>query len=161
MKCAVAVLCCLAALVPGLATACEMPDIAGKPAFRWPLKLPVTAEYGEKFHPLLQLKRWHPGIDIAAPVGTPVSAAMPGRVSKAAYIGDYGNSSTIDHGGGWVTSYSHLQRFSVREGDCVPSGGEIGKVGATGLVEGPSLHFEIRRDGRAVDPTDFLPGRSP
>jgi murein DD-endopeptidase MepM/ murein hydrolase activator NlpD len=152
-------LCVIAGLFPSVAFGCDMPAIDGKPAFRWPLNWPMTAAFGEKFHPLLQLKLWHPGIDIAAPVGTPVSAALPGRVSKAAYIGDYGNSITIDHGGGWETSYSHLQRFSVREGDCVPSGGEIGKVGATGLVEGPNLHFEIRRDGRTVDPTNFLPGR--
>ena len=146
-------------LLPSVVFACDMPTIVDKPTFVWPLQFPVTEGYGIKFYPFLQITRLHPGIDIAAPVGTAVQATMQGRVTTTSFLGDYGNSITIDHGGGWETTYSHLQRFSVRVGDCVNAGDQIAPVGMTGLTQRPHLHFEILRAGRNVDPFRFLPER--
>ena len=146
-------------LLPSVVFACDMPTIVDKPTFVWPLQFPVTEGYGIKFYPFLQITRLHPGIDIAAPVGTAVQATMQGSITTTAFLGDYGNSITINHGGGWETTYSHLQRFSVRVGDCVNAGDQIAPVGMTGLTQSPHLHFEILRAGRNVDPFRFLPER--
>jgi murein DD-endopeptidase MepM/ murein hydrolase activator NlpD len=98
----------------------------------------------------------HTGIDYAAPVGTEVSATGAGRVIFASTIRGYGTTIDIDHGGGVVTRYAHLSEIAegVREGTRVKAGDEIGAVGATGLVSGPNLHYEVRVDGRPVDPKD-------
>lgn len=98
----------------------------------------------------------HTGIDYAAPVGTEVSATGAGRVIFAGSIRGYGITIDIDHGGGVVTRYAHLSEIAedVRVGTRVKAGDEIGAVGATGLVSGPNLHYEVRVDGRPVDPKD-------
>jgi murein DD-endopeptidase MepM/ murein hydrolase activator NlpD len=163
MKNLIAVLCCLATLVPGVATACEMLLLEGKPSFPWPLQGRLVAGFGMRLHPLLNMKKMHPGVDLAADISTPVQASRGGRVVMAAYDGDYGNTITVDHGNGWETLYAHLQRFAPKsgEGDCVKAGEVIGFVGMTGLTQGPHVHFELRRHGVAVNPVDFLPGRTP
>ena len=112
----------------------------------------LTSGFGLRLHPLLNERRMHTGIDWAAPTGTPVSAAGKGRVVSAGREGFYGNKVVIDHGGGWQTVYAQLDRFSVKAGDCVDAKAEIGAVGSTGLSSGPHLHFEILREGQAVDP---------
>jgi murein DD-endopeptidase MepM/ murein hydrolase activator NlpD len=94
----------------------------------------------------------HTGVDWSAPLGTPVHAAGAGRVLMAAFSGAYGNAILIDHGAGWQTLYSQLASFAVGEGDCVSAATLIGRVGSTGLSVGPHLHFEVRRDGRSLDP---------
>ena len=101
----------------------------------------LSSVFGRRNHPVLGGVRMHTGIDYAAPVGTEVSATGAGRV---------------DHGGGVVTRYAHLSEIAedVREGTRVKAGDSIGAVGATGLVSGPNLHYEVRVDGRPVDPTD-------
>ena len=85
-------------------------------------------------------------------------SAAAGTVISAAYKGEFGNRVEIDHGNGYATSYSHLARFapSVKRGDCVAAGTVIGQVGATGLVAGPHLHFEVSRDGEPIDPVPLL-----
>lgn len=116
----------------------------------------LSSVFGRRNHPVLGGVRMHTGIDYAAPVGTEVSATGAGRVVFAGTIRGYGLTIDIDHGGGVVTRYAHLSEIAedVREGTRVKAGDSIGAVGATGLVSGPNLHYEVRVDDRPVDPTD-------
>lgn len=99
--------------------------------------------------------RTHKGIDMIAQPGTPVHAAGSGVVVRAEpTTGGFGNLVVIDHGGGTHTYYAHLQTIDVREGDRVETGALIGGVGSTGRSSAPHLHFEVRQDGRPIDPTD-------
>lgn len=98
----------------------------------------------------------HQGIDFAAPTGTPVFTVAEGTVAHAGRSGGYGNLVVVDHGGGITTYYAHLSAFGtgIHEGAKVERGQEIGLVGSTGQSTGPHLHYEIRRDGRYLDPAD-------
>jgi murein DD-endopeptidase MepM/ murein hydrolase activator NlpD len=98
----------------------------------------------------------HQGIDFAAPTGTPVVTVADGTVVHAGLNGGYGNLVVVDHGGGITTYYAHLSAYGegVQEGARVERGQEIGQVGSTGRSTGPHLHFEIRRDGKYLDPAD-------
>lgn len=128
------------------------------------LQLPVTAahrvssRFGMRRHPIHGDVRMHTGLDLAAPIGTPVSAAAAGRVVAAGSRGGYGLTVDIDHGGGLLTRYAHLNRIEVERGDRLAAGQRLGTVGMTGTVTGPHLHLEVREHGRAVDPADWLVG---
>jgi murein DD-endopeptidase MepM/ murein hydrolase activator NlpD len=108
-------------------------------------------------HPVLRITRPHAGIDIAAPVGEPILAPAAGRVTFAGNMtGGYGNTVEIDHGYGYVTRFAHASRVLVRVGEKVERGQTIAEVGATGLVTGPHLHYEVELNGVAVDPLNFI-----
>jgi septal ring factor EnvC (AmiA/AmiB activator) len=112
---------------------------------------------GSRFHPVLRISRPHKGIDIAARVGEPILAPARGRVRFAGNKGNgYGNMVEIDHGYGYVTRYAHASQLLVRSGQMVSRGDLIARVGATGLVSGPHLHYEVEVDGRQVDPLNFI-----
>lgn len=100
--------------------------------------------------------RFHGGVDFVADTGTPVAAARDGRVTRAGWWGTYGNVVVLDHGDGSETRYAHLSRLHVSAGDVVRQGDVVGAVGSTGASTGPHLHFELRFDGRAVDPLAYL-----
>lgn len=99
---------------------------------------------------------FHSGLDLAAPTGTQVRAAAAGRARVLWNPTGYGLYVLVDHGGGLQTLYGHLSAASIEDGAQVQAGEEIGRVGSTGLSTGPHLHFEVRRDGRAVDPSPLL-----
>jgi len=117
----------------------------------------VSSGYGVRRDPFRRKRRKrHNGIDLRAGRGVSVLAAGPGMVSKAERMRGYGRVVYVDHGGGVETRYAHLQRISVKEGQFVPPGGLVGKVGSSGRATGPHLHFEVRQNGRPVAPVEIL-----
>ena len=116
-----------------------------------------SSGFGMRNHPTLHYRRPHEGIDLTAPTGTDIYATGDGIVTKARRTsGGYGNLVTIDHGFGFETRYGHMHRIEVKEGDEVKRGQVIGTVGNTGESAGPHLHFEVRKNGRPVDPIDYF-----
>jgi septal ring factor EnvC (AmiA/AmiB activator) len=116
----------------------------------------VSSGFGMRRHPVHGDVRMHHGLDLAAPTGTPVVAAEPGRVAMAGSRGGYGLVVDIDHGDGVLTRYAHLNTIEVRQGERLAGGQRLGTVGATGTVTGPHLHFEVRLQGRSIDPAQWL-----
>jgi len=116
----------------------------------------ISSGFGMRRHPVLGRTRMHNGIDIAAPSGTPIRASASGTVVTATYMRGYGNTVIIDHGQGFSTLYGHCSRLMVRAGQRVGQGQVIAAVGSTGLSTGPHLHFEIRINGRPVNPMGYL-----
>ncbi|MDZ7748621.1 MAG: peptidoglycan DD-metalloendopeptidase family protein [Halofilum sp. (in: g-proteobacteria)] len=114
----------------------------------------VSSAFGRRDHPVLGYTRMHEGLDFAAPRGTPVIAAGDGRIVRAERYGSYGRYVRIRHDTRLSTSYAHLSSYAdgVSPGQRVTQGQTIGYVGATGLATGPNLHYEVQRDGQAVDP---------
>ena len=100
----------------------------------------------------------HQGVDIDADYGDDVFSADGGVVSFAGTLGTYGNLIEIDHQNGYKTRYAHLSSINVSKGDTLTKGEFIGKVGATGRVTGPHLHFEVIVNGKAQDPMNYLRG---
>jgi murein DD-endopeptidase MepM/ murein hydrolase activator NlpD len=98
----------------------------------------------------------HNGLDMNAAMGQPIVAAADGTVFFAAVKGGYGNSIMIDHGGGMVTLYAHQSRFAVGVGTRVSAGQVIGYAGSTGVSTGPHLHFEVRINGKPVNPVKYF-----
>jgi murein DD-endopeptidase MepM/ murein hydrolase activator NlpD len=119
----------------------------------WPTRGFVTQEFLAANR---DAQRFHPGIDIAAPAGTPVRAAAGGAVTFAGWDPQYGYLVGIDHGMGIETFYGHNSRLTVTAGQRVERGTLIGWVGSTGRSSGPHLHFEVRKDGIPVDPRQYL-----
>ena len=120
-------------------------------AVRWPLVDRVTSEYGPRWG------RMHEGIDIGGALGAPIHAAESGRVGFAGWIGGYGNTIIVDHGGGMATLYAHMHGFATSFGETVSIGQVLGYVGNTGFSQGPHLHFEVRVGGTPVNPRKYLP----
>lgn len=100
--------------------------------------------------------RFHGGIDLVAATGTAVATSRGGVVSFAGWAGAYGYAVFVDHEAGWQSRYGHLSRIDVRVGDRLRQGAVLGGVGSTGASTGPHLHFEIRHEGRALDPLTFV-----
>ena len=116
-----------------------------------------TSGYGVRSDPFQGRSAMHAGIDLAGPVGTAIYATADGVVSTAGYnSGGYGNLIKIDHGKGIETRYGHLSKMSVRAGQRVKRGELIGRMGSTGRSTGSHLHYEVRVDGRAVNPIPFM-----
>ena len=126
------------------------PDLSALTAS--PLPGAENSGFGWRDDPVRGGRKFHKGTDFDADRGTPVHAAGDGVVVFAGSREGYGNVIFVDHGGGIVTRYAHLSKIGVKRGETVLAETVIGKVGATGRVTGPHLHFEIRIDGRAVDP---------
>ncbi|MFD1776596.1 murein hydrolase activator EnvC family protein [Paenibacillus rhizophilus] len=128
-----------------------------------PLLLPVgsariSSPYGYRIHPVTGERKLHTGVDFAVPQGTDIHAAEAGTVIVAEWWSGYGYCVVIDHGGGMWTLYGHIREggIKVSVGDKVERGQTIAESGATGRVTGPHLHFEVRIDGKPVEPMDYL-----
>ena len=120
----------------------------------WPLDVPGFVTRGQVRAGVPDES--HPGIDIAVPVGTPVRASGGGTVTAAGYDADYGFFVLLQHPSGYETMYGHTSRLLAAEGDQVQSGQVIGLSGNTGRSTAPHLHFEIRHDGKSIDPLELV-----
>lgn len=121
-------------------------------AMIWPAHGRITSTFGYRYHPILHFGRMHKGIDFGAAWGSPIVAAADGRVIRAGWAGGYGRQVRLAHGGGMVTSYSHMSRIAAEPGAIVRQGEVIGYVGSSGLSTGAHLHYEVIKDGVAVNP---------
>lgn len=115
-----------------------------------------SSSYGWRIDPFNGNRAFHEGLDFTANVGTPIRAAADGIVSEAGPTPDYGNLVKIEHGAGLETRYAHASKLLVKEGDRVIKGQIIALVGSTGRSTGPHLHYEIRLNGIALDPRQYL-----
>lgn len=122
----------------------------------WPISGPITSEFGWRTHPIFGSARFHSGLDIGGDYGMPIHAAQSGVVIEAGWIGGYGNTVMIDHGGGIVTLYGHNESLAVGVGQQVSQGQVIAYCGSTGNSTGPHCHFEVRVGGEPVSPWDYL-----
>ncbi len=120
--------------------------------FVWPVRGYVSSGYGYRISPFTGARQFHSGLDIAAPQGTPVKAAMYGRVVDTGYDTNSGNYIIISHHGGYKTLYAHLDVIRVKPGTAVKTGDRIGDVGSTGLSTGSHLHFSVYKYGVTVNP---------
>lgn len=134
----------------------EWYDGSGKGERRGMMGMPaagrITSTFGMRRHPLLGYVRMHKGMDIGAPYGAPIYAAADGQVEIAGRHAGYGNFVKIDHNGTLATGYGHMSRIAVRPGQTVRKGQVIGYIGSSGLSTGPHLHYELYRNGVAVNP---------
>ena len=129
--------------------------LASRPSI-WPTMGEVTSRFGSRNSPGGIGSNFHPGIDIANSIGTPVIATADGIVVESGWSSGYGETVEIDHGNSMTTLYGHNSQIVVRKGDNVKKGQLIAYLGNTGYSTGPHLHYEIRVNGTAVNPASFL-----
>jgi murein DD-endopeptidase MepM/ murein hydrolase activator NlpD len=122
----------------------------------WPVHGWVTSDFGGRINPITGMPKFHEGIDIAAPYGSPIYAPSDGMISFSGYKGGYGNALVLDHGYGVSTLYGHTSTILVKEGEKVRRGQLIALVGSTGAATGPHLHYEVHVDGVPTDPMKFI-----
>ncbi len=147
---------------PPRSSAKPPPAIVSRHQFVWPARGELTSRYGWR----RRARRHHAGIDIGAPWGSPIVAAMAGTVRYSGWYHAYGRTVILDHENGITTLYGHASKLLVRTGQRVAAGQPIAKIGCTGRCTGPHLHFEIRLNGRALNPlsvslVDSLPVPTP
>ncbi|MBI4754264.1 MAG: M23 family metallopeptidase [Betaproteobacteria bacterium] len=116
----------------------------------------MTSSFGWRIDPFTGHRALHEGVDFPSSIGSPIKAAAGGVIIAAASHPQYGNMVEVDHGNGLVTRYAHASRLTVKEGAVVKRGQKLAEVGSTGRSTGPHLHFEVRKDGVAVNPHRFL-----
>ena len=125
--------------------------------YQMPVQGRISSEFGNRFHPIDKRIKFHAGIDIAAPLGTPIATAASGTVKFAGWSKGYGNMVIIEHPDGRQTRYGHASKLFVATGDTVTAGQQIAAVGSTGKSTGPHVHFEMRENDQPVNPLKFLP----
>lgn len=122
----------------------------------WPVRGWVTSAFGPRVSPFTEKPAWHDGLDIGASPNAPVQAPALGRVVTVAFDSKMGNMVKLDHGYGIETVYGHLAKSLVKEGQRVKRGDVVALVGSTGLSTGPHLHYMVKKNGQALDPTKFI-----
>jgi len=122
----------------------------------WPVHGWLSSTAGNRSDPFTGENDFHPGLDISADKGDPVYATADGTVTNASMAGNYGNLVIIDHGYGLETRYGHLSAFKIKQGQTVKRGDLIGLVGSTGRATGAHLHYEVRANGRILNPLQLL-----
>ncbi|GHV28854.1 hypothetical protein AGMMS4952_13540 [Spirochaetia bacterium] len=142
--------------IPGAKMRKEDLKLALGELFIYPIRGRLTSPYGWRNDPISGVRRYHAALDLAAPMGTAIKAAMDGRIATVGYNGNFGNYIIISHSKGFQTLYGHLSSVSVKQGAYVYQGGKIGAVGSTGYSTGPHLHFAVYKNGKAVNPLEFL-----
>ncbi len=122
----------------------------------WPVHGWVSSKFGHRISPFTGRDTMHGGVDISAPMYTPVVASAAGTVILAQFEAGLGNAVIVSHGYGLKTTYGHLAKLKVRDGQTVKRGDVIGWVGSTGLSTGPHLHYEVEHRGTGMDPLKFI-----
>jgi murein DD-endopeptidase MepM/ murein hydrolase activator NlpD len=130
----------------------------GTPPWLWPVSGPISSEFGGRWSPYGHSYEFHPGLDIRATSGTPVTATGGGIVVFAGRMNGYGNMVVVDHGFELKTVYAHLSAVYMDVGQRVQAGDVVGTVGQTGRATGPHLHYEVRVGAAPVDPLCYLDG---
>ena len=134
----------------------ESPDLPSGMPLEEGADVKITSEWGMRMHPIKKKKMMHYGIDLAAPLGTPVVATANGRVETVEFKDGYGNTVKLKHSEEYATLYTQLQSFKVKTGQKVKKGEVIGYLGQSGTSTGPHLHYEVHKDGERVDPGDYI-----
>ena len=132
-----------------------MPEVPEGCLYLWPVRGPITSDFGYRY--IFGENNFHRGIDIAAAAGTAINAAADGTVLFAGVKGTYGNLVILSHSNGFLTYYAHCSKLLVNVGDSVTQGQPIAAVGSTGRSTGPHCHFEVRYNGVAKNPLNYLP----
>ena len=116
----------------------------------------VSSSFGYRIHPVYNTKKFHSGIDLAAPLNTPVYSVKSGVIVHSGYVRGYGNYIVIEHEDGYKSAYAHLQTIKVEKGDRVNIGSIIGTVGNSGTATGYHLHFELIKSDKKIDPIELI-----
>ena len=124
--------------------------------FIWPCAGYISSSYGYRIAPFGGTRAFHSGLDIASPMGSPVKAAMAGRITQVGYDDSFGNYVLISHHSGYRTFYGHMSLVRVKAGAYVGTGERIGDVGSTGLSTGPHVHFTVYKNGVTVNPRSLM-----
>lgn len=124
--------------------------------FIWPISGYITSPYGYRKSPFTGIRQFHSGLDIGSPMGTPIRAAMSGRVSATGWDDVLGNYAVVSHHSGYRTLYGHMSVVRTKAGAYVSTGERIGDVGSTGLSTGPHLHFTVYKSGITVNPRNLM-----
>lgn len=146
--------------IEGFLNKIKINKFIGNSSFIYPVIGSITSGFGMREHPVFKIRSFHSGIDIAAPLNSPVIASNSGKIIYTGLRSGYGNMVIINHGnlnGMFITSiYGHLSKILVINNQTVKKGQIIGLEGKTGTTTGPHLHFELRKDGKPVNPVNFV-----
>ena len=133
----------------------KTPNLSNPKAFISPLRgngFRISSKFGYRTHPVYKTKKFHGGIDLAAPKNTPVYSVKAGVVIHSGFVRGYGNYIIVEHEDGYKSAYAHLNTIKVKKGNQVTEGFVIGSVGKTGTATGYHLHFELIKSNKKIDP---------
>ncbi|MDR2499720.1 MAG: peptidoglycan DD-metalloendopeptidase family protein [Treponema sp.] len=142
--------------IPGARMKSEELKLALGDLFVYPVRGRLTSGFGWRSDPISRNQRYHAAVDIAAPRGAPIKAVMDGKVATVGYNATFGNFIILVHSGGFQSMYAHMSKTSVSKGAYAAQGTKIGEVGSTGYSTGNHLHFSLYKNGRAVNPLEYL-----